>query len=102
MEEIEAQQSILQQKNNIMVKTLRSIRAMNNTFNLSSVVEISDDNIYNPKVCPICCDKYVKGDDIAWSKNEECAHAFHTDCIVPWLIEHNDCPMCRNDYLCQA
>ncbi|GFH44385.1 hypothetical protein CTEN210_00859 [Chaetoceros tenuissimus] len=54
----------------------------------------------NPRVCPICCEEYVKGDDIAWSKNEECVHAFHTDCIVPWLMDHSDCPMCRNDYLC--
>ena len=37
--------------------------------------------------------------DVAWSKNEECCHAFHTDCIVPWLMDHDDCPMCRNDYI---
>lgn len=65
----------------------------------TSLEENSSRNI-NPKVCPICCEEYVKGDDIAWSKNEECVHAFHTDCIVPWLMNHSDCPMCRNDYLC--
>ena len=54
----------------------------------------------NSKICPICCEEYKKGDDISWSKNNECAHAFHTDCIVPWLMNHSDCPMCRNDYLC--
>ena len=55
------------------------------------------DSLYNPKTCPICCEEYEKGDDIAWSKNERCCHAYHTDCILPW---HSDCPMCRNDYLC--
>jgi len=54
---------------------------------------------FNQKVCPICSEEYKPGDDIAWSKNEECVHAFHTDCIVPWLMDHDDCPMCRNDYL---
>ena len=75
-----------------------------NDFTSFLKVSISDDiegdTLYNPRMCPICCEEYEKGDDIAWSKNEDCVHAYHTDCIVPWLLEHSDCPMCRNDYLC--
>ncbi|GFH59488.1 hypothetical protein CTEN210_15964 [Chaetoceros tenuissimus] len=77
-------------KDNIMVNT--SVR------DVSIEENFSEKN--NLKICPICCEEYKKGDDIAWSKNEKCTHAFHMDCIVPWLTEHNDCPMCRNDYLC--
>jgi hypothetical protein len=22
-------------------------------------------------------------------------HTFHTDCIKPWLLEHNNCPLCK-------
>ena len=34
------------------------------------------------------------------SKNEKCPHMFHESCIVDWLlIPHNDCPVCRNDFL---
>ncbi|GFH56445.1 hypothetical protein CTEN210_12921 [Chaetoceros tenuissimus] len=69
-------------------------------FQDDNVLSSRKDTLYNPRMCPICCEEYEKGHDIAWSKNEECVHAFHTDCIVPWLLEHSDCPMCRNDYLC--
>jgi len=82
-------------KGDLFVNTLRSIRSSLN-FNTA------DDNgslRYSPKTCPICCEDYVKGDDIAWSKNERCCHAFHTKCIAEWLMDHNDCPMCRNIYL---
>ncbi|GFH56827.1 hypothetical protein CTEN210_13303 [Chaetoceros tenuissimus] len=81
-------------KDNILVETLRSIRSKFN--NASKREHLS---LYSPTICPICCEDYVKGDDIAWSKNEECCHAFHTDCIVPWLMEHKECPMCRCNYI---
>jgi len=80
-------------KNDILIETLRSIR-----FSLNISI-IDESSLYSPKSCPICCDDYAKGDDIAWSKNEQCCHAFHTDCIMQWLMNHDDCPMCRNNYL---
>jgi len=80
-------------KDDIMIETLRSIRS---SLHISI---IDDSSLYSPKSCPICCDDYAKGDDIAWSKNEQCCHAFHTDCIIDWLMNHDDCPMCRNNYL---
>jgi len=54
---------------------------------------------YSPKTCPICMERYKAGDDIAWSHNEDCLHAFHVDCIVQWLMTHDHCPMCRSPYL---
>lgn len=56
-------------------------------------------NLSCPQSCPICYESYKKGDSIAWSKNEKCFHAFHVDCIVEWLINHDDCPMCREKYV---
>ena len=80
-------------KNDILIETLRSIRSS------LYIPNIDESSLYSPKSCPICCDDYAKGDYIAWSKNEQCCHAFHTDCIMQWLMNHDDCPMCRNNYL---
>jgi len=81
------------EKDDIILKTLQSIRS---NLNISIDGKTSE---HSHKMCSICCEAYVKGDDIAWSKNDNCCHAYHTDCIMEWLMKHDDCPMCRNDYL---
>ena len=53
----------------------------------------------NSKCCPICLEQYKDGDDVCWSKNKDCGHAFHFTCIKSWLMTHEDCPLCRADYL---
>lgn len=59
----------------------------------------STSSLYSPKSCPICLGAYEVGDEIAWSKNEQCYHVYHLDCILGWLMERSECPMCRRDYL---
>ena len=56
-------------------------------------------NLYSPTSCPICLEPYREGDDICWSQNENCAHAYHLDCILDWLMNSDECPLCRADYL---
>ncbi len=56
-------------------------------------------SLYSPSTCPICIETYKMGEEIAWSFNEKCHHAFHLECISDWLMSHDDCPMCRLDYL---
>ena len=87
--------TINHKKDDICIETLRSIQSKRNIENVDNVDEL----LYSPRSCPICCEDYVKGDDVAWSKNEDCCHAYHTDCIVPWLMDHDDCPMCRCVYV---
>mmetsp|Transcript_70555 Transcript_70555/g.106744 ORF Transcript_70555/g.106744 Transcript_70555/m.106744 type:complete len:397 (-) Transcript_70555:287-1477(-) len=46
--------------------------------------------------CAICVSGYEEGDRVVWS-NLECHHAFHDDCIMPWLAKGKKrCPICRH------
>ena len=53
---------------------------------------IDDDNnsnsssMYSPKSCAICIQTYKDGDDICWSRNDKCHHAYHLNCMVKWLM----------------
>jgi Ring finger domain len=49
--------------------------------------------------CTICLEHYEDGDMICWSHNRHCNHVFHQECIVEWLGLHNECPVCRQDFL---
>jgi hypothetical protein len=53
-----------------------------------------------PGGCAICLCSYETGDQVAWSREEVCKHAFHGECIIPWLAKKNEpkCPCCRQDY----
>ena len=50
-------------------------------------------------VCDICLDDYQVNQVVAWSKNVECKHAFHVDCISDWLQRRPTCPTCRQEYI---
>jgi hypothetical protein len=53
-----------------------------------------------PGGCAICLDLYKEGDVVAWSTEASCKHAFHSDCIIPWLAkkEEPECACCRQDF----
>mmetsp|Transcript_20724 Transcript_20724/g.26163 ORF Transcript_20724/g.26163 Transcript_20724/m.26163 type:complete len:325 (-) Transcript_20724:372-1346(-) len=50
------------------------------------------------QICNICLEEYKVGEDIGWSRNSDCHHAFHKDCIIEWLANNDDCPICREKY----
>jgi hypothetical protein len=58
-----------------------------------------DDSKNEGRECAICIMSFEVGDDVCWSRNPECDHAFHIACLKPWLLEHIECPCCRNNYL---
>ena len=49
--------------------------------------------------CPICLDEFCVGDEVCWSHNKECLHIHHLDCIVNWLMDHDKCPLCRQEFV---
>lgn len=88
-------------KDDIRVESLRILRSNRDDL----VKQLSSGEIstfYSPKSCPICLERYTNGDDICWSRNKKCHHAYHLDCILEWLLHSNECPLCRIDYLNQS
>jgi len=57
---------------------------------------------YTHRACPICAEEYQEGDDICWSRNENCAHAFHLDCKVSYLQNTDACILCKNEFLARS
>lgn len=53
-----------------------------------------------PNCCAVCLCSYDVGDTIIWSSNDNCKHAFHEECIVPWLTKNQlgECPCCRLEF----
>lgn len=56
---------------------------------------LSEVNVEGP--CAICQEDFAVGDTVTSLAPEptQCAHVFHSSCIIPWLSEHNSCPVCR-------
>jgi len=55
--------------------------------------------VFNQSDCGICLMSYEVNDDVCFSKNQDCLHSFHQECIVEWLARNLMCPCCRRSYV---
>ena len=59
-------------------------------------------NILNAS-CVICLENLISEKQNNITENKimilECNHIFHKICIIRWLKDHNNCPLCRIDFL---
>ncbi|CAD8055419.1 unnamed protein product [Paramecium sonneborni] len=43
--------------------------------------------------CSVCQEEYQQQQALQMP----CNHHFHPDCLIPWLKQHNSCPVCRSE-----
>ncbi|CAM0904413.1 unnamed protein product [Alopecurus aequalis] len=64
------------------------------TFPIVSYREIKDHKIGRDVLeCAVCLTEFEEGDDLRLLPH--CSHAFHPECIDPWLEGRVTCPLCR-------
>ncbi|KAJ0246610.1 RING-type E3 ubiquitin transferase [Hirschfeldia incana] len=62
------------------------------TIQISSSILCSDPDPDSVLLCAVCKEDFAVGES---AKKLPCSHIYHSDCIVPWLSDHNSCPLCR-------
>eukprot|EP01083_Nonionella_stella_P005746 16578_1 len=86
-------------KNDVFVESLGGDSSRRSFLDGHEDGDSTESTIYSPKKCSICLERYAPNDEICWSNNPNCYHAFHLECLADWLMRSDECPLCREDYL---
>lgn len=68
--------------------------ATRSSIDAMPTIKITQRHLRSDSHCPVCKDKFELGSE---ARQMPCGHIYHSDCIVPWLVQHNSCPVCRQE-----
>ncbi|GMJ02395.1 GA receptor RING E3 ubiquitin ligase, RING-H2 finger C1A, BCA2 zinc finger ATL 1 [Hibiscus trionum] len=68
--------------------------ASRSSIDAMPTVKITRRHLHSDLQCPVCKDKFELGSE---ARQMPCNHMYHSDCIIPWLEQHNTCPVCRQE-----
>ncbi|XP_015578080.1 probable E3 ubiquitin-protein ligase RHC1A [Ricinus communis] len=68
--------------------------ASSSSIDAMPTIKITQRHLRTDSHCPVCKDKFELGSE---ARQMPCNHMYHSDCIVPWLVQHNSCPVCRQE-----
>ncbi|XP_057486679.1 probable E3 ubiquitin-protein ligase RHC1A [Actinidia eriantha] len=68
--------------------------APNTSIDAIPTIKISRKHRRSDAHCAVCKEKFKLGSQ---ARKMPCDHIYHSDCIVPWLVQHNSCPVCRQE-----
>ncbi|KAG9450726.1 hypothetical protein H6P81_010691 [Aristolochia fimbriata] len=54
--------------------------------------------IESGETCPFCFEEFGESKKVV--AETPCAHLFHSDCLLPWLLSATTCPLCRSNIEC--
>lgn len=68
--------------------------ASRSSIDAMPTVKITRRHLHSDSHCPVCKDQFELGSE---ARQMPCNHLYHSDCIIPWLVQHNSCPVCRQE-----
>ncbi|TKY46608.1 E3 ubiquitin-protein ligase RING1 [Spatholobus suberectus] len=66
--------------------------ASRSSIDAMPTIKITHEHLHSDSHCPVCKERFELGSE---ARKMPCNHIYHSDCIVPWLVQHNSCPVCR-------
>ncbi|KAK4776654.1 hypothetical protein SAY86_005342 [Trapa natans] len=68
--------------------------ATRSSIDAMPIVKISQRHLRSNSHCVVCLEKFEIGLE---ARQMPCNHLYHSACIIPWLVQHNSCPICRQE-----
>lgn len=55
-------------------------------------IAVEQEHVDEELACSVCLVEFIVSEPV---RNLACKHLFHGQCIITWLEQHDNCPLCR-------